>query len=646
MKIFITMICDNDYVIPTMAALQSLRESRAPETELDVAIISVDLSSEAKSRLSASTGSAFHVHFIDADITELSALHLPKKGDLCVATPAALLKFNLPFLLPELDRVLYLDGDILVRSDLTPLWNADLEGATIGAVRDSGSLYFNYKYSKICPCYFNSGVMLLDLAKMRKTDASTRLIQTKRVENASSKKRLMDQNAFNIVFRNDVKLLPIRWNLLLVNLKRAEFRWTLSDIEHAYGVRYPDFQAMLDNAAIWHFSSKDKPWKYGNIFHGDDWRNIYERFPDAIPLPQTLPLSSLEEPRKQRGTKLGRWLLKHGFTTWLGPIVQFLRSMRSMANGEFLDTVSRTRKLENELAPVLTVTGLATVDHERANWEMERSLKLRQKGVLGPADNQEEVIVSLTTYPKRVYDIKYCINSLLSQNERPNRVILWLAREQFPLGEKELPEALLAMEERGLEIRFCEDLKSFKKLIPTRRLFPKAIIVTADDDIIYPPNWLSTLLEAYRSCPKAIWGCRGRLVPFSMPELLEQESITYRDWELALPDGRPHDDIFLTAGAGAVFPPDSLDSRLTDSRLFMKYTPTGDDIWFWIMAKLKGTQCGIVNCWPGNKLIYVNPIREAGRSPDGRLWDVNSSQNAVQILAVLKAFSKELKTKK
>ena len=49
---------------------------------------------------------------------------------------------------------------------------------------------------------------------------------------------------------------------------------------------------------------------------------------------------------------------------------------------------------------------------------------------------------------------------------------------------------------RGLEIRECDNLRSFKKLVPALQTFPNAFIVTADDDLYFAPNWLETLATA------------------------------------------------------------------------------------------------------------------------------------------------------
>ena len=78
-----------------------------------------------------------------------------------------------------------------------------------------------------------------------------------------------------------------------------------------------------------------------------------------------------------------------------------------------------------------------------------------------------EIIISLTTYSLRIHNVYIALESLLNQTIKPNRIILWLAEEEF--NEANLPISVLRLKERGVEIRFCEDYKSYKKLIPTLR---------------------------------------------------------------------------------------------------------------------------------------------------------------------------------
>ena len=73
--------------------------------------------------------------------------------------------------------------------------------------------------------------------------------------------------------------------------------------------------------------------------------------------------------------------------------------------------------------------------------------------------------VSLTSFPARIDGVSAILETIYSQTRRPDRVVLWLAKEQFPEKEAELPEALIQLtEENLLEIRWCErDIMPYKR---------------------------------------------------------------------------------------------------------------------------------------------------------------------------------------
>ncbi|MCK7489743.1 MAG: hypothetical protein MZU79_05535 [Anaerotruncus sp.] len=87
-------------------------------------------------------------------------------------TSAAYLKFDLPDLIPNQDKVLYLDGDIIIQKDLSDLFEINIKDYYAGAVKDIGLIDNDLNIKN----YFNSGVMLLNLKLMRENNASTALL--------------------------------------------------------------------------------------------------------------------------------------------------------------------------------------------------------------------------------------------------------------------------------------------------------------------------------------------------------------------------------------------------------------------------------------------------------------------------------------
>ena len=92
-------------------------------------------------------------------------------------------------------------------------------------------------------------------------------------------------------------------------------------------------------------------------------------------------------------------------------------------------------------------------------------IKVTKNG-LSDCPREVSVIVSLTSYPGRINIVYRTIKTILTQTFKPDRVILWLSDEQFK--GIPLPNNLTELEQYGLEIRWCQDIKSYKKLIPER----------------------------------------------------------------------------------------------------------------------------------------------------------------------------------
>jgi len=215
-----------------------------------------------------------------------------------------------------------------------------------------------------------------------------------------------------------------------------------------------------------------------------------------------------------------------------------------------------------------------------------------------------ELIVSLTTYPKRVKYVSKAIRSLLMQSMKPNRIILWLSDSEFPKREEQLPKKLLALKENGLEIRWCDQLYSFKKLVPTIKNFPNANIVTADDDLIYRHTWLADLYEAHLDHPNLI--CAHRVTKIIYENGYKTVVGGYDCWRFPCYLNK------LTSGAGVLFPPGSLYKDVCDDKIFLDICKTNDDIWFWDMGILQGIKVCPVLKKKHLNLIIIRSAQKCG----------------------------------
>lgn len=208
-----------------------------------------------------------------------------------------------------------------------------------------------------------------------------------------------------------------------------------------------------------------------------------------------------------------------------------------------------------------------------------------------------ELIVSLTSYPPRFGTLELTLACLCDQTVRADRIILWVAEadtEQLP------NEIRWNMRQAGVEIRTCEDIGPYKKLIPALREFPDAYIVTADDDLHYPADWLETLVRDFDGSITCLWG-----------HAVEGDTINWR--RLA----RNGEEVLPGSGAGVLYPPNSLHPMISDRR-YAELCPTGDDLWYYWMAKLAGSDIRKVG-----KFKLINWLE----SQHVALWNTNNEQN-------------------
>ena len=266
----ICMITDDNYIMPTSVAICSMTANKGPEDYVFY-IITSNLSEESEKKFKSFERDGVTVNIVREDAEKrFNGLHSFRKDSICVASLSALLKFIIADLFPQLDRILYLDGDLIVEDDLLELYNTPLGDNYAAAVLDISKLYWKSDFNSCVENYFNSGVMLLNLKKMREDRLSEVLIETKRNLADSS---LMDQNVFNIVFDKKAVMLPLIYNFQSLGLDRAGSKWGIDDVNAFFGTKYKSKAQLFDDARIIHYASKNKPWKEPDAAHAYRWNH-------------------------------------------------------------------------------------------------------------------------------------------------------------------------------------------------------------------------------------------------------------------------------------------------------------------------------------------------------------------------------------
>lgn len=226
----------------------------------------------------------------------------------------------------------------------------------------------------------------------------------------------------------------------------------------------------------------------------------------------------------------------------------------------------------------------ARLERERYRLMLENEIiNSREPGVTADRIAPAEVVVSLTTYGPRIETCALAIASIMHQTQKPNRIVLWLAEDEF--RGRRLPASVVLLQRRGLEVKFCPDIRSYKKLIPALEAFPNAAVITVDDDLMYDCALIDRLVRAYAEEPSVIWCNRAKRIALDSRGNIRP----YRKWTLAKPmEDSPLN--FATTGGGTLFPPRIFTPEVADSSKFMVLAPTADDIWFKAMAIAAGVR--------------------------------------------------------
>lgn len=192
----------------------------------------------------------------------------------------------------------------------------------------------------------------------------------------------------------------------------------------------------------------------------------------------------------------------------------------------------------------------------------------------------QRVIVSLTSFPKRIRTVHLTIQSLLKQSMKPYKILLWLAEEQFPIKE-DLPNELVDLIGDDFEILWCDDLKPHKKYFYTFQRYPDDCIITVDDDCIYHEELVEQLYNSYQKFPRAISTMRARIIEMDPHGCLKD----YDDWILADHNwiGIPAMDLLPIGCGGVLYPPHLIHSEVFNKEYIIKNCLFTDDLWLKVM---------------------------------------------------------------
>lgn len=273
-KIPIAMATDNNYVYPTIIAMTSMLENKEESTNLDFHImISGQVSEENRNRLNELPniykGCSVELINLEDKFSNAYAGAGNFQG-------AAYYRLILPSLLSGYDKILYLDGDIIVRKDLWSIYGIDLQDNYIAAVKDMahqmwGGQDYAYKLGvRDTKQYINSGILVMNLQKMREDNMEKKFSDL--IPQLESRGLVYpDQDILNSTCYDKIKFISPEYNTMqgLVFVDNTQGIYDSQEWERA-----------RTDPTIIHYSSGNKPWKGRDCNFYDEWdkyRKISEK---------------------------------------------------------------------------------------------------------------------------------------------------------------------------------------------------------------------------------------------------------------------------------------------------------------------------------------------------------------------------------
>lgn len=306
-KSAVVFICDANFVLPTCVALTSLLQNKKEESCYDVYVIMSEYNEKDGDRFrSFEQYPNTAIHIIKGSLEKYRSI--PQAAHVTIS---ALLKFDICELISEYDKLLYLDGDLIIRSDITDLYHIDLQGKHAAVVKNSRGILDGSDY-------FFSGLILFDAAKMRRDGMRDKLLSTRK---ELGQRKAMDMTAFNIVLKDKVIFIDPKYDCPLGRVEYERKYYRIQEYNAFYQTDYKNWTDLVKQSLIIHYCGALKPWKYSFGWCNEEWKRYYDQSPyKEEKLQRKNFLCYLKEIISKEGIKGIYYLIKDKAAEATGPI--------------------------------------------------------------------------------------------------------------------------------------------------------------------------------------------------------------------------------------------------------------------------------------------------------------------------------------
>lgn len=264
-KIDILYTIDNNYTIFTLISIDSILKNNTSNSEYHFHIIENNLTDKNKIFIQDFIKKRNqNISFYNIDSKIINNRQVYDSTRLSYITSIALARLFITDILPnDINKIIYIDADTLIISDLQPLYKTDLKNKLAGLILNNEQKIYSKKLYDFKNGYYNSGVILIDLNQWRKVNLSKTFEKyyIDNIDNFTSKKGdnkeyffLVDQDLINLVLDGKIYPLHPKWN-------------------QQYKIKYKE--------GIIHYIGKNKPWKicrssYAKKIYLSHWNSIPE----------------------------------------------------------------------------------------------------------------------------------------------------------------------------------------------------------------------------------------------------------------------------------------------------------------------------------------------------------------------------------
>ncbi len=275
-KIQIVAACDDNYVQHLGVMLCSLLENTKQSKDIDINIIDGGILENNRELIFQFIREKYQVDISYLDIDNMIYDKFPISAHF---THTIYYRISIPSLFDNsVDKVIYLDSDMIIKDDISKLWEINISNYYLAAVE---ALSFTERYADLQmpenSLYFCSGVLVINLQQWRKYNITDKVINF--IENNQDKLICWDQDSLNSIICNNWLPLSLKWNQQHYFFQKRFYEEYLTR---------EDFIEAIKNPSIIHYTSSYKPWnyinyhpykqEYYNYLSLTPWRNFNPKF--------------------------------------------------------------------------------------------------------------------------------------------------------------------------------------------------------------------------------------------------------------------------------------------------------------------------------------------------------------------------------